>query len=108
MNFFWTAVVVSLWSFVVLIVGIYGGYHMKLEEKAEDIRNLEVQGPRGPEGPPGPIGPMGYGEPGPPGPPGPASDVLGTKLPNGMTLGGWISAADARFTRVERKAGMSV
>jgi hypothetical protein len=107
MNFFWTAVVVSLWSFVVLIVGIYGGYHMKLEEKAEEKKWDMNECP--PMNVPGPVGPIGAtGATGPAGPPGPAADVLGTKLPNGMTLGGWISAADARFTRVERKAGMSV
>lgn len=102
----WTAVAV-LWTAVALAVGCAAG---KESMKKENPATWDTfTGTQGLPGPPGPVGAVGAtGSPGPPGPPGPEADVLGTELPNGMSLGEWIAAADSRFTRVERKAGMSV
>lgn len=99
-------VIAILWTVVVLAVGYAAGHQAKIDEIKAGITQNFATGPQGPPGVTGAMGPTG--EPGVVGPPGPSADVLGTDLPNGMNLGEWITAVDSRFTRVERKAGMSV
>jgi len=99
-------VIAILWTVVVLAAGYVGGRQAKIDVIKAGITQNFATGPPGPMGDPGTDGLDG--QPGPPGPPGPPADVLGTELPNSMSLGEWIAAADARFTRVERRAGMSV
>lgn len=98
-------IVAVLWTIVVLGIGFGGGMQYKKDQAGETTfrESIGPMGPAGKDGSPGLRGPEGL-----PGPPGPAADVLGTELPNGMVLGEWITAVDNRFTRVERKAGMSV
>lgn len=99
-------VIAILWTVVVLVVGFAAGTQYKKNQEGIEGTLLE-----GLQGPPGEAGTDGLdGQPGPPGPPGPPFDI-GTytlESAHGMTLEEWVKSVNERFTRVERRAGMSV
>lgn len=100
-----SSLVLGFWTLGVL----YLGYHAGRKSAPARITYEGGIGPTGAPGPPGAPGTDGLdGERGPAGPPGPPGNVGGWHLDNGMTLQEWANAVDQRFTRVERKAGMSV
>lgn len=88
-----------LWTFFVILLGYQGG-KASVEQLNEGI-----------EGPPGPLGPVGAtGASGPVGPAGKCEheDRVAELERNIVDINAILTGFNDRFTRVERKSGMSV
>lgn len=92
-------IIAILWTIVVLCLGVYVG------KQQVEQHNEGLQGPPGPEGPQGPTGAMGAV--GPPGTCDHEEDVEDLRQ-RVADLEGRDERYQERFTRVERKAGLSV
>lgn len=88
-----------LWTLVVMIVGYAGGKQAKIDIRTGETGVPGVTGATGSTGETGPVGPPGKCE---------CEDRVSDLEENIVDINSILSGFNDRFTRVERKAGMSV